>query len=84
MEKKASLPCSQKPASSPNGINCYIDGKNLVDEELHEIKPTIDKCGQIIIHVICVSTNFMIPFSDFMKLCSYKNKATTDELTSNK
>lgn len=47
-------------------------------------KVTIEKCGQILIHVICYPKTFIITFSYFMKLCSYKSKYLTDELNSNK
>jgi hypothetical protein len=62
MENKVSLPCSQKPASSPKAIRLYIDWKNLFGEELHEIKITVEKCGQIVIYVICDPTTFVKRF----------------------
>jgi hypothetical protein len=43
-------------------------------------KVTIEKCGQILIHVICYPRTFIIMFSYFMKLRSYKSKYLTDEL----
>jgi hypothetical protein len=45
---------------------------------------TTEECGQILIHVICYARTFIITFSYFMKLRSYKSKPLTDELNLNK
>ena len=47
-------------------------------------KVTIEKCGQILMHVICYPRTFIITFSYFIKLPSYKSKPLADELNSNK
>lgn len=47
-------------------------------------KVTVEKCGPILIHMIRYPRTFIITFSYFMKLRSYKSKSLTDELNSNK
>jgi hypothetical protein len=47
-------------------------------------KVTIEKRGQILIHVIFYPRTFIITFSHFMKLRSYESNLLTDELKSNK